>query len=71
MSQPADGFGRLRRSTAQVLSHPADRARSAATQLMREDVACDGVHPGTGQACVLPGHRGCHQTVGGLHWLDD
>lgn len=33
--------------------------------------SCDGVHPETGEDCVRQRHNGCHQTLGGLHWLDD
>lgn len=36
-----------------------------------ETVTCDGVHPETGQPCMLGRHVGYHETTDGGHWLDD
>jgi hypothetical protein len=36
-----------------------------------ETDTCDGVHPETGEACVLGRHTGYHQAEDGTQWLDD
>lgn len=42
-----------------------DRAPALTTE------PCDGVHPDTGERCVLGRHKGYHQSADGTRWLDD
>jgi hypothetical protein len=36
-----------------------------------EITECDGVHPTTGERCILSEHKGRHRTAEGDEWLDE
>lgn len=36
-----------------------------------EHETCYGVHPESGERCILEWHRGHHESADGARWLDD
>lgn len=36
-----------------------------------QDLACDGVNPQTGKACLIGYHKGYHRDESGARWLDE